>query len=373
MKKAIALLCAVLILGTSARAVEVAAPSALLMEKETGTVLFSKDEHAKLEPASVTKVMTILLTMEAIESGALSYDTVVTASAHACSMGGSQIWLKENEQMSVADMLKAVCVVSANDCAVALGEAISGSEDAFVERMNQRAKELGMNDTTFKNATGLPAEGHVSSAYDIALMSRELIRNHPDIRQYTTIWMDTLRNGTSELVNTNKLIRFYEGATGLKTGSTDNALYCLSGTAERDGMELIAVIMKDATSAQRFEDAKTLLSYGFSTYALKTVAPDSPLAPVPVRLGTQATVQPVLGDGSTLLLEKSRAGELTQSLSILDSVDAPVAKGTPLGTMTVSSGESVLAEIPILAGEDIPKITYGQMLIRVLRMALLAD
>ena len=373
MKKAIALVCAVLILGTSARAVEVAAPSALLMEKETGTVLFSKDEHAKLEPASVTKVMTILLTMEAIDSGALSYDTMVTASAHACSMGGSQIWLKENEQMSVADMLKAVCVVSANDCAVALGEAISGSEDAFVERMNQRAKELGMNDTTFKNATGLPADGHVSSSYDIALMSRELIRNHPDIRQYTTIWMDTLRNGTSELVNTNKLIRFYEGATGLKTGSTDNALYCLSGTAERDGMELIAVIMKDATSAQRFEDAKTLLSYGFSTYALKTVTPDSPLAPVPVRLGTQSTVQPILGDGSTLLLEKSGAGELTQSLSILDSVDAPVAKGTQLGTMTVSSGESVLAEIPILAGEDVPKITYGQMLLRVLRMALLAD
>ena len=373
MKKAIALLCAVLLMGTSAKAVEVAAPSALLMEKETGTVLFAKDEHAKLEPASVTKVMTILLTMEAIDSGALSYDTMVTASAHACSMGGSQIWLKENEQMSVSDMLKAVCVVSANDCAVALGEAISGSEDAFVERMNQRAKELGMNDTTFKNATGLPAEGHVTSAHDIAIMSRELIRNHPDIRQYTTIWMDTLRNGESSLVNTNKLIRFYEGATGLKTGSTDNALYCLSGTAERDGMELIAVIMKDVTSAQRFEDAKALLSYGFSTYALKHVTPDTPLAPIPVKLGTQATVQPILGEGSTLLLEKAKAGELTQSLSLLDSVNAPVAKGTQIGTMAVSSGESVIAEIPILAGEDVPKITYGQMLLRVLQIAFLGD
>ena len=371
MKKAIALLCAVLLMVTSAKAVEVAAPSALLMEKETGTVLFAKDEHAKLEPASVTKVMTILLTMEAIDSGALSYDTMVTASAHACSMGGSQIWLKENEQMSVSDMLKAVCVVSANDCAVALGEAISGSEDAFVERMNQWAKELGMNDTTFKNATGLPAEGHVTSAHDIAIMSRELIRNHPDIRQYTTIWMDTLRNGESSLVNTNKLIRFYEGATGLKTGSTDNALYCLSGTAERDGMELIAVIMKDVTSAQRFEDAKALLSYGFSTYALKHVTPDTPLAPIPVKLGTQATVQPVLGEGSTLLLEKAKAGELTQSLSLLDSVNAPVAKGTQIGTMAVSAGESVIAEIPILAGEDVPKITYGQMLLKVLQTAFL--
>ena len=183
MKKVIALLCAILVLGTSAKAVEVSAPSALLMEKETGTTLFAKDEHAKLEPASVTKIMTLLLTMEAIDSGILSYDTLVTASAHACSMGGSQIWLKENEQMTVDEMLKAVCVVSANDCAVALGEQISGSEEAFVEKMNQRAKELGMNDTTFKNATGLPADGHVTSAYDIALMSRELILNHPDIRR----------------------------------------------------------------------------------------------------------------------------------------------------------------------------------------------
>ena len=329
MKKVISLLCALIVLGSSGTgAVEVAAPSALLMEKETGTVLFAKDEHAKLEPASVTKVMTILLTMEAIDSGTLSYDTMITASAHACSMGGSQIWLKENEQMTVSDMLKAVCVVSANDCAVALGEAISGSEAAFVERMNQRAKELGMNDTTFRNATGLS--------------------------------------------NTNKLIRFYEGATGLKTGSTDNALYCLSGTAEREGMELIAVILKDITSAQRFEDAKTLLSYGFSTYTLKTVTPDAPLAPIPVRLGIQSTVQPVLGDGSTLLLEKNKAGDLTQSLALSETLDAPVAKGTPVGSLTVFSGEQVLAEIPVLAGEDVPRITYGQMLLRVLQTAFLA-
>lgn len=373
MKKLIALLCAILALGTSARAVEVAAPSALLMEKETGTVLFAKNEHEKLEPASVTKVMTLLLTMEAIDSGQLSYDTVVTASAHACSMGGSQIWLKENEQMTVDDMLKAVCVVSANDCAVALAEQIAGSEDAFVERMNQRARELGMNDTTFKNACGLPAAGHVTSAHDIALMSRELILNHPDIRRYTTIWMDTLRDGQSSLVNTNKLVRFYEGTTGLKTGSTDAAGYCISATAEREGMELISVIMKGTTSAQRFEDAKALLSYGFSAYALKTVTPETPLKPVIVNLGTQATVQPVLGEGGALLLEKSKAGDLRQSFTLPEAVDAPVARGDVLGALTVTSGEEVVAEIPLVAGEEVPRITYGQMLLRLLQTAFLSD
>ena len=372
MKRLIALLWAVAVLATSAGALEVEAPSALLMEKETGTVLFAKDEHAKLEPASVTKVMTLLLTMEAIDAGTLHYDDMVTASAHACSMGGSQIWLEENEQMSVSDMLKAVCVVSANDCAVALAEAVAGSEEAFVDRMNRRAAELGMADTVFKNATGLPAEGHVTSAHDIALMSRELILNHPDIRQYTTIWMDTLRDGASSLVNTNRLIRFYEGATGLKTGSTDSALYCLSATAERDGMELIAVIMKGSTSAQRFEDAQALLNYGFATYALASAAPQTPLAPVPVSLGTQATVQPVLGAGDRLLVEKVQAGSLTQTVELAESVEAPVAEGDPLGTMTVTCGEETIAQLPLVAGEAVPRITFGQMLLRMLRMALLS-
>ena len=367
-----ALLCVLTALCVPVRAVEVAAPSALLMEKETGTVLFAKNEHDQLEPASVTKIMTILLTMEAIDSGQLSYDTTVTASAYACSMGGSQIWLKENEQMSVDEMLKAVCVVSANDCAVALAEQLAGSEDAFVERMNQRASELGMLDTHFVNATGLPAAGHVTSAYDIALMSRELILHHPDIRQYTTIWMDTLRGGTSQLVNTNKLIRFYDGATGLKTGSTDSAKFCLSGTAERDGMELISVIMKDDTSAQRFEDAKTLLSYGFSSYALKTIVPETVLPPVPVTLGTQATVQPVLADGGKLLLEKSRAGDLQQSVTLEPQVDAPVALGDRLGTLTVTSGEETVAELPLIAGEEVPRITFAQMFTRLLKIAFFA-
>ena len=373
MKRILTLLCAVMMLTVSAGALEVEAPSALLMEKTTGTVLFAKDEHAKLEPASVTKVMTLLLVMEAIDAGTLHYEDIITASAHACSMGGSQIWLEENEQMSVSDMLKAVCVVSANDCAVALAEAVAGSEEAFVDRMNQRAAELGMADTTFKNATGLPAEGHVTSAYDIALMSRELILNHPDIRQYTTIWMDSLRNGASSLVNTNRLIRFYEGATGLKTGSTDSALYCLSGTAERDGMELIAVIMKAPTSTQRFNDATALLNYGFSTYTLETVVPETALPPVPVSLGTQATVQPVLGEDTHLLLEKAKAGDLQQTVSLAEAVEAPVALGSQLGTLTVTSGEEVVAELPILAGEEIPRITFVQMLVRMLQTAFLAD
>ena len=371
MKRFLTALCAAMMLTVSAGALEVSAPSAVLMEKETGTVLYEKDAHAKLEPASVTKVMTLLLTMEAIDAGQLSYDTVITASAHACSMGGSQIWLEENEQMTVDDMLKAVCVVSANDCAVALAEAVAGSEEAFVEKMNQRAAELGMNDTTFKNATGLPAEGHVTSAWDIALMSRELILNHPDIRNYTTIWMDSLRDGKSELVNTNKLIRFYEGATGLKTGSTDSALYCLSGTAERDGMELISVIMKAPTSAQRFDDAKTLLSYGFSTYALETIVPQEALPPIPVELGTQATVQPVLGEGTALLLEKAKAGQLSQSVELAESAAAPVARGDTLGTLTVTAGEETVAQIPIVAGEDVARVTFSQMFTRLLRLAFL--
>lgn len=365
------LLCAAALLCAPARALDVPAPAAVLMEKETGTVLFEKNAHEKLEPASVTKVMTLLLVMEAISRGSLHETDTVTASAHACSMGGSQIWLKEGERMSVNDMLKAVCVVSANDCAVALAEQVGGSEDAFVEKMNQRAKELGMRDTCFKNATGLPAEGHVTSANDIALMSRELILHHPQIRKYTTIWMDSLRDGKSGLVNTNKLIRFYPGATGLKTGSTDSALYCLSGTAERDGMELIAAIMKAPTSADRFESAKTLLSYGFSTYALKHVGAGKALSPVPVELGARNTVQPVLQQ-SSLLIKKDQAAGLKETVQMKKSVRAPVARGTRLGTFTVSAGGKVVRQVPILAGETVPQITWRQMTQRLIRSALLA-
>ena len=350
---------------------EVKAKAVLLMEKSTGDILYEEHGEEPLELASVTKVMTMLLIMEALEDGTLTPDTMVAVSANAAGMGGSQVYMKEGEPFSVHDMVKAIAVASGNDACVAMAEHLAGSEAAFVERMNQRAAELGMADTHFCNATGLPAEGHVTSAYDIALMSRELIRNHPDIRQYTTIWMDSLRDGASSLVNTNRLIRFYQGATGLKTGSTDSALYCLSGTAERDGMELIAVIMKAPTSTQRFEDATNLLNYGFSTYSLENVVPESALPPVPVSLGTQATVQPVLGENTHLLLEKAKAGSLQQLVTLADSVEAPVAAGSQLGTLTITSGEEVVAELPILAGEEIPRVTFGQMLVQMLRTAFL--
>ena len=364
-----------LLLSVPVRADELTlnAPSVLLMEKQTGTVLYAKGEHEQHEPASVTKVMTLLLTMEAIDSGALSYDDPVTGSAHAASMGGSQIWLKENEQMSVEELLKAVCVVSGNDAAVALGEHLAGSEEAFVARMNERARELGMNDTHFVNCTGLPAEGHVTSAYDIALMSRELILNHPDLRRFTTIWTDSLRNGESLLVNTNKLMRFYEGTTGLKTGSTSTAGYCISATAERNGMELIAVVLNGSTSDARFTDAKTLLNYGFANYALVSVVPEAPLPAVPVTLGTQKTVQSVLTEDNALLLEKSRASGLTQTLTLPDSIEAPVEAGEPLGTLTVldSVGESV-ASLPLCAGESVARVTWFQIFVRCLGAAFCA-
>ena len=369
MKRTVFSLLAAFALCVSAAAAgpAVSCPSALLMEKQTGTVLFAQDEHTPREPASVTKIMTLLLVMEAIDSGALSYDDVVTGSAHAAGMGGSQIWLNENEQMTVRDLLKAVCIVSGNDAAVALAEHLAGSEDAFVERMNARAQELGMNDTHFVNCTGLPAAGHLTSACDIALMSRELILHHPDIRQFTTVWMDSLRGGESMLVNTNKLIRFYDGATGLKTGSTGSAGYCLSATAEKNGMELIAVVLKGKTSDERFSDAKSLLNYGFSTWSLVTVTPDEVLPPVPVMLGVRGTVQPVLTSENTLLVEKTLANGLTKEVALAESVAAPVYAGDTLGQLTVrDAAGNTVAELPILAGEDVGHVTFVQMLGRCL-------
>ena len=369
MKRTVFSLLAAFALCVSAAAAgpAVSCPSALLMEKQTGTVLFAQDEHTPREPASVTKIMTLLLAMEAIDSGALSYDDVVTGSAHAAGMGGSQIWLKENEQMTVRDLLKAVCIVSGNDAAVALAEHLAGSEDAFVERMNAQAQELGMNDTHFVNCTGLPAAGHLTSACDIALMSRELILHHPDIRQFTTVWMDSLRGGESMLVNTNKLIRFYDGATGLKTGSTGSAGYCLSATAEKNGMELIAVVLKGKTSDERFSDAKSLLNYGFSTWSLVTITPDEVLPPVPVMLGVRGTVQPVLTSENTLLVEKTLANGLTKEVALAESVAAPVYAGDTLGQLTVrDAAGNTVAELPILAGEDVGHVTFVQMLGRCL-------
>ena len=370
MKRCVMLLLLLLTLWpASAWAVELdlEAPSVLLMEKTTGEILYAKNEHQKLEPASVTKVMTLLLTMEAIEKGAIAYDDVVTVSAYAASMGGSNVYLAEGEQITVEDLLKAVCVASGNDASVALAEHVSGVTELFVAEMNNRAKELGMNDTHFVNCHGLPAEGHVSSAWDIALMSRELIQNHPDLRRFTTIWMDSLRGGEFELANTNKLIRFYDGATGLKTGSTSSAGYCVSATAERDGMELIAVVLKGTTSQQRFEDAKTMLNYGFSTYALHTAEAAEPFAPLPVRLGMQDTVSLTLPEtGRKVLVKKAQIASLTQETTLPEMVDAPVAQGQKLGTLTVCDGETVVLEVPILAAENVEKLTWWEMYRRML-------
>ena len=364
-------LLAALSIAPAARAEELAvsAQACMLMEKTTGQVLYAVNEHQQLEPASVTKVMTMLLVMEAIDSGALAYGDTVTASAYACSMGGSQIWLKENEQMTVEDMLKAVCVVSANDCSVALAEHVAGSAEAFVERMNQRAEELGMADTHFENPTGLPAPGHVTSAHDIAVMSRELILRHPDIRRFTTIWMDTLRGGESGLSNTNKLIRFYEGATGLKTGSTNAAQYCLSATAERNGMELIAVILKSPTSPQRFESAKVLLNYGFAAYTLVTADPPEPLREIPVTLGDAPAVAPRLEGENTFLTTKSKAAGIEVQVELEEELAAPVEAGQPVGRMTVASGGETLASIPIVADQAVARLTYWQIFQRCLRLA----
>lgn len=380
MKKVLSALLCLALLALPSLTVRAAEPapgpmnvgSAVLMEKETGQVLYELNPHQRLEPASVTKVMTLLLVMEALDSGRLTLDQEVAVSAHAVSMGGSQIWLKENERMTVRDMLKAVAVVSANDCAVALAEAVSGSEDAFVAKMNERAGELGMADTTFLNATGLPAAGHVTSAYDIALMSRELILNHPEIREYTTIWMDSLRDGAFQLSNTNKLIRFYDGATGLKTGFTASAHYCLSATAERDGMELIAAVMNSPTSTDRFEGAKTLLNFGFANYALVNAYPSQALPPVTVELGEYETVQPILAQSPKLLLEKGQAGQIATALDLPATVQAPVEQGQTLGHMTVTVDGVTLAQIPLVADREVARLTVPGIFRRLLRPLFLA-
>ena len=370
-----ALLCALALGPVRAAAVElpITSRAALLMEKSTGQILYARNEHEQLEPASVTKVMTLLLTMEAIDSGTIHYDDVVTVSADAAGMGGSQVFLAEGEQITVEELLKAVCVASGNDAAVALAEKVAGVHELFVEQMNRRAAELGMEDTHFVNCTGLTAEGNVTSAHDIALMSRELILHHPDIRRFTTIWMDTSRNGAFQLANTNKLIRFYDGATGLKTGYTASAGYCISATAERDGMELIAVIMKAPDKDARTKDAKALLNYGFSTYALVSAAPQEPLTPVPVAMGTADAVQPIAEtENASVLVERSKAGGLTQTVTLEPQVTAPVAAGQRLGELSVLDGDTVLVTVPLVAQEAVARRSWGQVFTQLLRMAVFA-
>lgn len=371
----LAALCMVTLLPVQAAAVELPLTSraALLMEKTTGQILFAQNEHEKLEPASVTKIMTLLLTMDAIDSGVLAYDDVVTVSANAAGMGGSQVFLAEGEQITVEELLKCVCVSSGNDAAVALAEKVAGVTELFVEQMNNRARGLGMDDTHFVNPTGLTAEGHVTSAHDIALMSRELLTKHPDIRSFTTIWTDSIRNGTFDLANTNKLIRRYDGATGLKTGYTASAGYCISATAEREGMELIAVVMKGETADKRNADAKALLNYGFSAYALVSAAPEEPLPALPVTMGETDSVSLTLPpDALTAVVEKGQAAALERRIDLPESLPAPVRQGQQVGTLTLCSGDTELMTVPILAAEDAAGRSWGRMFTDLLKMAVFA-
>lgn len=333
---------------------------AILIEQETGKVLYEHNPHEKLRPASVTKVMSLLLIMEALDEGKIKLEDRVPCSENASSMGGSQIWLDVKEELTVNDMLKAICVVSANDCVVAMAEYLGGIEARFVDMMNKKAKELGMNDTTFKNCHGIDEEGHVTSANDIALMSQELLKNHPSITKYTTIWMDSLRDGKSELVNTNKLIRTYRGATGLKTGSTSVALYNLSASATRDNLSLIAVIMKADTSAVRFAEAQKLLDYGFNNYTYKKFANSGEFAgKVVVDKGIEKEVNGVFASNSGSLIQKGKEGSIKQEILMSDNVDAPVLKGDIIGKVTYSVEGEVVGTTDIVAEKDVLKISVG--------------
>ena len=369
------LILSVVPVGADAAALEVAGKSAVLMDVATGTVLYEVNSHEALPPASVTKVMTMLLIMEAIDGGNIRWEDTVTASEAAAAKGGSQIYLKVGETMTVTDMVKSIAVSSANDCACAMAEHLYGSEGAFVEQMNKRAKELGMNDTTFVNCTGLDdapeAANHKTSAYDIALMSRELLKNHPDIKKFTTIWMDTVRDGAFGLANTNKMVRFYSGCTGLKTGFTTGAGYCLSASAQRDGMELIAVVMGSKTSQDRFAACKSMLDYGFANYALYTPTLEQ-MAEVPVVLGKAPSAAAVPAEVPALLVQKGQLASITSEVTLDESVTAPVSQGQRLGTLTIRTGEQVLREVPLVAEAAVVRKSWGDIFVDILRRVAMA-
>lgn len=341
---------------------DIPAKSCILMEVNTGEILYEKDSHLQLAPASITKVMALLLVVEAMESGLFSVDTVLTASEHACSMGGSQIWLEPNEQMSVHDLLKAAVVGSANDATVVLGEAVAGSEEGFVAMMNERAKQLGLIDTNFVNSTGLDADGHLTSAHDIAIMSKELIK-HSIIKEYSTIWMDTLRNGESELVNTNKLVRFYEGCTGLKTGTTSKAGACLSATAQRQGMELVAVVMGASNSNDRFNGARKLLDYGFANWSYLSITADvSQFKEIPVKGGVVKSVHPVCNEEKDFLVLKSKAKFVHQVTELAEMIVAPIEQGTQIGVTRIFVDDEEIGTIKIVSPVAIKKLTFVEAL-----------
>lgn len=356
-----------------AASLDVPAPSAILMDAATGTILWEKNIHERLAPASVTKIMTLLLVMEALDSGRIHWDDTIITSAAAAAKGGSQVYLEVNEQMSLQDMIKCVVVSSANDCATALAEHVAGSEEAFVELMNQRVKELGLSDTNFVNCTGLDDEPnaakHRTSVHDLAVISRELLR-HDEIRNYTTIWMDSIRDGQFGLSNTNKLVRFYNGTTGLKTGYTSAAGHCLSASAARDGIELIAVVLHCSSSTDRFESAKSLLDYGFANWRL--YQPEvSDLESVPVILGNCSNITPILKNTDPVLLTKGKTPE--QQIELSESVTAPVEAGQQLGMLRVCVEDDTIAEIPLVAAESVARLSWWQLSCRILRMLCLCD
>lgn len=336
--------------------------SAILIEQNSGQILYEKNAHEQLRPASVTKLMTLLIIFETLESGQITLQDKVPCSQNAASMGGSQIWLDTREELTVDEMIKAICVVSANDCTVAMAEYIAGSETAFVEKMNERAKQLGMYDTTFKNCHGIDEDGHITSSYDISLMSRELLLNHPDITNYTTIYMDSLRNGQSQLVNTNKLIRNYKGATGLKTGSTSLALFNLSASATRDELSLIAVIMKAPTSQVRFEEARKLLDYGFKNYEFKQFGRSGDVVGnVIVEKGIDKNTNAVLKDTYGFILKKGTENNIVQNVHIEEKLAAPVEKGQKIGQVTYTLEGKVLNSVDIIAETEVKKETLMNM------------
>ena len=337
----------------------ISVPSAILMDQDTGTVLFEKNADEQRAPASVTKIMTLLLITEALKKGTLTWDTPVSVSAEAAGMGGSQVYLKEGETMTVDEMVKCIAVVSANDCCVAMAEAISGSNEAFIEQMNKRASELGMMGTHFNSCTGLDTEDHYTTARDIAVMSRELMK-HDEIKKYTTIWMDSVRDGAFTLSNTNKLVRFYEGATGLKTGFTSAAGYCLSGTATRDGLSLIAVVLGGETSDKRFEDAKALLNFGFSQFSLYKYQPDTP-TPVKVIKGLEDSVRPILAESPAFLVPKGKEKDVSYTVKLPQSVAAPVDPGQKLGSIDYTLDGESIGSIDLIAEKNIPRVTFGHL------------
>lgn len=333
--------------------------SAILMEAQSGQILFEKEPHKKLRPASVTKVMSLLLIMEALDRGDITLETEVSCSENASSMGGSQIWLDASENLTVHEMLKAICIVSANDCTVAMAEHICGSEELFVQKMNERAKELGMNDTTFKNCHGIDEDEHFTSSYDIGIMTRELLINHPEITTYTSIWMDSLRDGKSELVNTNKLIRTYDGATGLKTGSTSLALYNLSATATRNDLSLIAVVLRAPTPKIRFSEAKLLLDYGFNTYHKKEICKENQFyKSVSLNKGIEKELNILYENNVSVLSKKNDSSEIIENVSLSEKFEAPIYKGDIVGKISYLKDNIEVASVNLIAEKDIPKLSF---------------